>query len=209
VRLNNWDSNARPDPDAESGENASGQITPIESVISAKDSKNLHRQAELSEQIIEERQKRAAEPVHMEGLRPLPPEIRATLPGPGQLPGGPDALGLAPGMRRSVPAPFKRDRIAVDHHGKSWAYAPAWSVQPGDIVVDFGKIAENNNRITYKDISEVVVGEVVHLSSALRDAGGEQVAVGTDYLLVNIDGKEKVVSPTDQLRVFRVHEGDG
>jgi hypothetical protein len=189
MRPNNWDDNARPDPDAERGENASGEIVPIESVVSAKDSRNLHRQAELSEQIIEERQKRATEPVHMEGLKPLPPEIQKTLPGPGQIPGGPDALGLAPSMRRSIPEPFQRDRIAIDHHGKTWAYGKAETVKLGDIVVDFG----------------LVTGKAFAL--AREDVGGSaDVATDVSVLLTNVAGHTDKFGMFDDLRIFRVHE---
>jgi hypothetical protein len=190
TRNNTWDSSARPDPDAESGVNSQGEvITPIESAMTAKDVKNIHRQADLSAEIIEERRKRAAEPVHMEGLQPLPSGARMGLPGAGQIPGGPDALDLAPSMRRSVPAPFSRERISVDHHGKSWGYVRAELVEQDDIVVDFGKVRDKAFVLSREDM-----------------AGYEDVATEATVLLTNITGHARKFGMADQLQVFKVHE---
>lgn len=186
--MTRFDPEARPDPDARSDVNALGQeITPIEAVIDAKSTKKLHAQAELTEQIIAERQARAKEPVHMEGLKPLPADM-PRLPN-GVIPGGPGALGMVPSMRRSIPAPFQRQRIAIDHHGKTWGYATAATVEAGDIVVDFGRVGQVHQQIVYEEIA------------GIKAATGEQV------ILVNaIDGKTIVVDPSEQLRVFRVHD---
>jgi hypothetical protein len=183
-----WDSNARPDPDAESGvrESDGTTITPIEAVISGKSSKKLHAAAELTEQITEERAKRQSEPVHLEGLKPLPPGM-PRLPN-GVIPGGSDATTLVPSMRRTIPAPYKRDRIAIDHHGKTWAYMAAEKVQPDDIVVDFGKI------------------EWAALSTIYDEVAGVRAAVDVEVCMCNIAGQTKTFDPAEQIRVFRVHE---
>jgi hypothetical protein len=190
AKNNTWDSSARPDPDATAAENSQGEmITPIESVMTGKDVKNIHRQAELSAEIIEERRKRAAEPIHMDGLKPLPPGARMGLPGHGQIPGGPDALGLAPSMRRSVPEPFQRQRISIDHHGKTWGYVRAELVEPGDLVVDFGKVHDKTFVLTREDL-----------------AGYEDVATEATVLLTNVTGSARKFGMADQLQVFKVHE---
>ncbi len=185
--MTKWDSSARPDPDAESAYRDDGTlVTPIEAVISEQSSSKLHAAAELSEEIAEERSKRASEPIHMEGLRPLPPGM-PRLPN-GVIPGGDSATTLVPSMRKTIPAPFKRERISVDHHGKTWAYMQAAEVLPGDIVVDFGMVAAR---------SEVTCYEVV---------AGVKAAVGVEIHLWNILDERKVADPPDQLRVFRRHD---
>lgn len=206
MRMNKFDENARASDDALSGtgENASGQIIPLESVISEKDSRNMHREAELSEQIIAERTARANAPVHLEGLKPLPQELRNSAVGPGIIPGGPDALGMAPRMAHTIPPPYKRDRIAIDHHGKSWAYARAETVQPDDIVVDFGKVVKVYERVIHQDISEIGDGDLKIAPGLIT---GDRVAVGTEWVLVNVAGDSAIFDdPAEQVRVFRVHE---
>jgi hypothetical protein len=186
--MTKWDSSARPDPDAESGVRDDGTtITPIEAVIDGKSSKKLHAAAEMSAQISEERQKRASAPVHMEGLKPLPAGM-ARMPN-GVIPGGSDATTLVPSMRRSVPAPFKRESVNVGRHGKTWQYLPADQVAPGDIVVDFGRVVQRASRIRYGEIA------------------GRKVAVGDEILLVNPLEEVRPFDPADQIRVFRVHGG--
>ncbi len=187
--MTRFDPDARPDPDAESGVNSEGTtITPMEAVISGQSSKKLHAQAELSAQIMEERQKRAAEPVHMEGLKPLPPGL-PRLPN-GVIPGGSDALTMVPSMRRSIPAPYRRESINIGRHGKTWAYAQAGSVQPGDLVVDFGKIAAASEELIY---DEVVPGIKAPVRAEIR--------------LVNIAGEVRIFGQAEQIRIFRKHEG--
>jgi hypothetical protein len=185
--LNKWDSSARPDPNAESGVRDDGTvITPIEAVIDRDSSRKLHAQAELSAQIIDERAKRAAAPVHMEGLKPLPRGM-PRMPN-GVIPGGSGALDLVPSMRRSVPAPFSRESINVDHHGKTWAYIPADLVVKGDLVVDFGKVAESSENMIYDQIA------------------GRRVAVGRNLIMKNVFGESRTFKPSEQIMVFRVHE---
>lgn len=184
--MTKWDPDARPVSDAEPGVRADGTtVTPIEAVLDRGATKKLHAQAEMSAQIIEERAKRASSPVHMEGLKPLPGGL-PRLPN-GVIPGGPDSLGMVPSMRRSIPAPFSRESISVDHHGKTWAYMAADQVQSDDIVVDFGKIAEALSRTQYNVIA------------------GITAATGVEVLLVNIAGETRPFDPSEQIRVFRKH----
>lgn len=185
--MTKWDENARPDPNAESGTRDDGTvITPMESVISRDASKKLHAAAELSEQISAERRKRQSEPVHMDGLKPLPPGM-PHLPN-GVIPGGDAATTLVPSMRRTIPAPYQRPSISGGHHGKTWAYMAADDVRPGDIVVDFGKVDAKAHVLCYEEVA------------------GVKAAVGTEVHMWNIIDEQRVFAPTDQIRVFRVHE---
>lgn len=185
--MTRFDSDARPDDDARSGTgvNASGEIIPVEAAISATDTRKLHAQAELSEQILEERARRASAPLSMEGLRPLPPGTPRTPSG--VIPGGPGALGMTPAMRRTKPAPFKRQRISVDHHGKTWAYVRADEVRAGDIVPGVGKVEEAGTRVTYDAIA------------------GVRAATGSVTWLRN-GGSVTELDPAEQVLAFRVHD---
>lgn len=195
--MTRFDPDARPDDDARSGiaQNEQGTtITPIEAVISEKNTRSLHRQAELTEQIIEERQKRAKEPVHLDGLKPMPAGMRKNIAPSGVIPGGPDALSQTPSMRRAIPPPYQRPRISIDHHGKTWAYLQAHQVREGDIVVDFGKIAR-------------VTPYLKHDTELNPETGRfRRVATAEGILLANIAGESRDCGAQDQLRVFRVHE---
>jgi hypothetical protein len=185
--MTKWDPNARPVADAEPGVRDDGTVvTPIEAVLDRGATRKLHAQAELSAQILEERAKRAAAPVHMEGLKPLPPGM-PRLPN-GVIPGGPDALSMTPSMRRAIPAPFSRESISIGKHGKTWAYLSADQVQPGDMVVDFGKVDESFENTVYQQIT------------------GRRVAVSVQRSLINVFGETRTFEPSDQLMVFRVHE---
>lgn len=193
--MTKYDPDAKPDDDARSGiaQNAHGDtIVPMEAAISARDSTKLHRQAEFSEQIIEERSKRAGEPLRMEGLKPLPPEMMSQRTPRGVIPGGAGALDMVPSMRKTIPAPFKRPRIDIDHHGKTWGYLRARDVAAGDIVVDFGKI----ERVT----------PYVHHEPDFTSRGRPTVATREGIILTNIAGDGMDVDSHEQLRVFRVHE---
>lgn len=188
--MTRFDPDARPVKDAESGVNDQGTtITPIEAVIDARSTRRLHDDASLTEQILEERKKRA-EPVHMAGLKPLPAGLRA-VPGTGVIPGGEGALDLVPSVRRSIPPPFQRHRIAIDHHGKTWGYLRAEEVQRDDIVVDFGKVYALHAAISYEEVA------------------GVEAATGVVIVLENVAGETRRFAPEDQLRVFRVHEETG
>lgn len=191
--MTRFDPDGRPDDDARSGiaENEHGTtITPIEAMIDRDSTRKLHAQAELSAQILEERTKQAKAPVHMAGLKPLPDELRKAAPAAGVIPGGPDALGMTPRMARTIPAPYQRPRIAVDHHGKTWGYAAADTVEPGDIVVDFGKVERSTPYVQHELIA------------------GVRAATVEGIILTNIAGSQLDVKSDEQLRVFRVHDQD-
>ena len=175
------------DPDAVSDTNERGHtITPLEAMIDHGSTKKLHAMAEMAEQQTEERIKRHSEPIRMAGLKPLPPDVPRL--GPGQIPAGPDALGMTPSVRRSIPEPFQRSRIAIDHHGKTWAYARADSVAKGDILVDFGRV------------------EIAVTQGKREVIAGHSVLTGEVIILVNPENKVRECGLEDQLYVFRVHD---
>lgn len=123
----------------------------------------------------------AAEPVHAEDLRPISraeAATRTTFDGE-HLPG-------LPATRRVIPPPFRRDRIAVDHHGKTWQSIPADEVSAGDMTE--------------------LVGKVVLVQSVLRRdtiSGYRDVAVGTDIILTGAGGVTVAVDAAARVRVFR------
>jgi hypothetical protein len=129
-----------------------------------------------------ERDTRAAsEPVHAEDLRPISraeAARRTTFDGE-HLPG-------LPATRRVIPPPFRRDRIDVDHHGKTWRSIPADEVSSGDMTE--------------------LVGKVTGIVSVLRRetiAGRAGVAVGTDIILTGAGGVTATVDVAAPVRVFR------
>lgn len=188
--IGKFDPEGKVDDDARSGiaENEQGEvITPLEAAIAAKDTKNMHREAERAQEILDERRKRAKEPVHMDGLKPLPPGVNPG-GGPTQLQlGVPMEAGTQPSMRRSIPPPFKRKRIEIEHHGKSWAYLRAEQVRPGDQVVDVGLVNEVGTRVLHEEVN------------------GVWAATGAVIQLWNNDAVTEV-DPDEQVRVFRVHD---
>jgi hypothetical protein len=166
------------------GRNSEGRtITPIEAVLAKQDVDKLHEKAEA----------KTPEPVRLDGLTAVRARGAAGPRGgplPGVLPGGDgSSIPLMPRITRTIPAPYARPRIEGGHHGKTWAYAPAESVEPGDIVVDFGKVAEAWPRLVMDEI-----------------AGIGQVPVSAEVVLVNIIGDQMAVPEEEQLRVFRVQE---
>lgn len=211
--MTRYDKDARPDDDARSGisENALGEmITPLEAVIDAGSTRKLHREAERTQEIIAERRKRAAEPVQMAGLKPLPDALKKPGTSAGMIPGGPEALGMVPRMARTIPAPYQRPRIAIDHHGKTWAYAPAETVEPGDIVVDFGKVEMVDQQVVHGLVGDYVPkldwDVAPYLLQGATPDDPALVAVGVVVVVRNVAGVVREFEPGQQIRVFRVHD---
>jgi len=123
----------------------------------------------------------ASGPVHAEDLRPISAAeaaARATFDG--------EHLPAVPATRKVIPAPFRRDRISVNHHGKTWQSVPA-------------------DEVTYGDMTELV-GKVTGVTSVLRRetvAGRPDVATGTDIILTGAGGVTAVVDVAAPVRVFR------
>ena len=64
---------------------------------------------------------------------------------PGQLPS-------VPRRQRVIPAPFRRNRIDISHHGREWLVVPARTLRKDDLVVDRGKIVDTQWLIEYDTI---------------------------------------------------------
>jgi hypothetical protein len=157
-----------------------GRDVPVEAMVS-----------EQAMEKFEDHVRSQAGPVHAEDLIPVSrddPRIQGPSFGNGEV------LPNVPKMRRVIPAPFRRPRIAIDHHGKSWQVKLASAVQPGDILTEVGKVASARQVTRHVPRSELL-GEA---------AGGTDVlvAVGVDVVLTGISGCEKICGPDDQVRVF-------
>lgn len=201
--MTKFDPDAKKDPDAHPDVNDAGDtITPVEAVISHKDTRKLHAQAEEGErelrkhldyeqERLESQARKRSEPIRMDALKPLPPaQIGIQVPR-GTIPSGPDALSRTPSMRRTKPAPFQRQRIAIDHHGKTWGYLRADQVQVGDMVVDVGRV------------------ESLGIKAIREKVAGHDVLTGERVLMMNPLGEMREFGRDEQLRVFRVHEEPG
>lgn len=64
---------------------------------------------------------------------------------PGQFP-------AVPRRQRVIPAPFRRNRIDISHHGREWLAVQAGSLRSGDLVVDRGKVIETERIVEYDTI---------------------------------------------------------
>jgi hypothetical protein len=163
-----------------------GRDVPVEAMVS-----------EQAMEKFEDHVRSQAGPVHAEDLIPVSrddPRIQGPSFGNGE------TLPSVPKMRRVIPAPFRRPRIAIDHHGKSWQVKLAATVQPGDILTEVGKVALVRQMTRYVLRSEI-------LGTAADCAGDTHVAVGVDVVLTGISGCEKICGPNDQVRVFTAAPG--
>jgi hypothetical protein len=166
-----YDPGAQGDPRAVTDVNEAGQvIRPIESALKPASNEQLHEWAERAE-------KQSDKPVPMESLTPISqPDMTIQ---PGTMPGAPRTV-------RTIPKPFQRPRIDIEHHGKSWQNASASQVQEGDLVVDHGRIAEVIPHIVREEVN-----------------GVPDVAVADRIALINPLGEALICDPADRLRVFR------
>lgn len=101
--------------------------------------------------------------------------------------------------RRVIPAPYRRDRIAVDHHGKTWQPVRADQVRPGDIVPDIGLVADAREDVIYTTLADVAPAAAVLDPSRAR----ERVASGTRVTVTGAGGVVKTFRPGEAVRVFR------
>lgn len=157
-----------------------GRDVPVEALVS-----------EQALEKFEDHVRSQAGPVHAEDLIPVgrgDPRIQGPSFGNGEV------LPSVPKMRRVIPAPFRRPRIAISHHGKTWQVKLAAQVLPGDILPDVGKVALVRQVTRYVPRSELT-GEEAGSFDGL-------VAVGVDAVLTGISGCEKICGPNDQVRVF-------
>lgn len=135
---------------------------------------------------------RRSAPVHAGALKPISKAEaarRTTFDG--------QSLPRLPSTRRVIPEPFRRPVISLSlpwEPKKVWQYVRADQVLAGDIVPDIGLV---------QSVSQTVRREVL----ATPVMGWTDVAVGVD---VTITGPERYVTvdATDQVRVFRVEDGN-
>jgi hypothetical protein len=98
-------------------------------------------------------------------------------------------LPRVPSTRRVLPAPFRRERISLDRHGRAWTQCRADEVAAGDVVPDVGKIAETEQVLRYETV-----------------AGVPDVAVGMKVILTGVAGNRAAFDPGHPLRAFRLAE---
>jgi hypothetical protein len=125
-----------------------------------------------------------AAPVHQEDLVPITKAEsvrRTTFDG--------EHLPRAPATRRVIPAPFRRESISIDHHGRRWTTPRADEVAVGDVVVDLGKVASTETVMEYATV-----------------AGVPDVAVGMKILLTGIAGNQAEFEPGTRVRAFCLAE---
>jgi hypothetical protein len=155
-----------------------GKDVPIEALVSPG-ALDAHMEAEA----------RRSEPVHMEDLTAVAkgdPRIAMNFDG--------ESLPNAPATRRVIPAPFRRPRIELGHHGKSWQRLDACEVQPGDIVPDLGKITCSEAVTQYEPRHLFVPG-----------GGDDRVAVRVDWVLTGLGGTAHF-GRHEKLNVFTVEQ---
>ena len=154
-------------------------------------------EAFMSPAALEQAEKSASTaPVHAEDLRPIShaeAARRTTFDGK-NMPG-------VPATRRVIPAPFRRDRIAVDHHGKTWQSVRADQVREGDIVPDLGLVAEVREMVLYAPRSDFL--EPAERDYLTEDELVQPVAHGTAIRVLGAGANVLVLRPDAQVRVFR------
>jgi len=128
-----------------------------------------------------ERNTAKAAPVHAGDLKPISSAEaarRRTFNG--------ETLPSMPVTRRVIPEPFRKPRISIEHHGRSWQPCQAGRVEPGDTVPDVGLVTAVR--------TEVVRGTV---------AGVPDVATGMKTILTGAGGIERAFGPEEQVRAHR------
>ena len=141
-------------------------------------------EAFMSDGALEEVQARSSAPVHAEDLVPITKAEaarRTTFDG--------EHLPRVPSTRRVLPAPFRRERVSLDRHGRAWQSCRADAVEPGDVVPEIGRIAGTDFDIKYETV-----------------AGVPDVATGMKVILTGIDGNSAAFDPGQHVRAFRLAE---
>jgi hypothetical protein len=123
-----------------------------------------------------------APPVHAEDLVPITRDEavqRTTFDG--------ENLPRLPSTRRVIPAPFRRERVSLDRHGRTWQTCRAETVQAGDMVAGLGRVRETETVTRYETVS-----------------GVPGVAVGVKVIITGIAGNRAVYEPGQDVRAFRL-----
>lgn len=138
----------------------------------------------------------SAEPVHAEDLVPISKAEaarRTTFDG--------EHLPAVPTTRRVIPPPFRRQRISIDHHGKTWQSVRADQVLEGDIVPDLGRVAEVAEAVLYSPRRDFLApGQREQLT---EDELDEPVAHGMAIRILGAGANVLILRPDMQVRVFR------
>lgn len=154
-------------------------------------------EAFMSPAALEQAEKAASTaPVHAEDLRPISKAEagrRTTFDG--------ETLPGVPATRRVIPAPFRRPRIAIDHHGKTWQTVRADQVREGDIVPGLGRVAEAGEMVLYAPRRDFL--EPAEREYLTEDELVEPVAHGTAIRVLGAGANVLMLRPHDQVRVFR------
>jgi len=111
----------------------------------------------------------AAPPVPAEALVPISKAEaarRTTFDG--------QTLPNMPVTRRVKPPPFRRSRIEISHHGRTWQYVTAEKVQVGDTVPGVGEVTGRQIVRRYETV-EGVPGVAVGMKVILTGKGGNVV----------------------------------
>jgi hypothetical protein len=127
----------------------------------------------------------ASAPVYAEDLVPITKAEaarRTTFDG--------EHLPKMPATRRVIPPPFRRERISLDRHGRTWTTCPAEDVKAGDVVVDIGRVDRDAELVTrYETV-----------------AGIPDVAVAMKVIITGISGNRVPFTPGTRVRAFRLAE---
>lgn len=154
-------------------------------------------EAFLPDHVLQETQDATASAVHAEALRPISKAEaarRTTFDG--------KTLPNLPSTRRVIPAPYRRDRVVGGSHGKTWGYVRADQVLAGDIIPEFGLVAEAGAKVRYRPLHELL--DVADWKSVSAAKLKEPVAVGSTVVLTNPQGVTRNLDAGTQVRVFRV-----
>jgi hypothetical protein len=135
-------------------------------------------------------------PVHAESMVPISRSAAQGLIAGSAGPAVESELGISgrgmpmfPQTRRVIPAPFRRERINAERHGRTWHTCKAETLKPGDTVKGVGLLDEVWKEIRYETI-----------------AGVSKVAVGTDLIMRNAGGDLHRCDVSDIVEVHRVPE---
>ena len=153
----------------------------------------------LAAEMAHRRQENSKRPVYAGDLTPISKaeaQERRTFRG--------DSLPSMPATRRVIPKPFARDRIEIEHHGKTWQDVRAETIQPGDMVLSVGRVITVDPVVIYSNKAEMGIPPSEGLSAEMAELElANPVAVRVDLVLTNVVGDEFTVDSRAQVRVFR------
>lgn len=128
-----------------------------------------------------EQAQRPDQTVHQRDLVPISPAEaarRTTFDG--------QTLPKLPTLKRVIPEPFRRDRVSLDRHGRSWQNCRADQVAVGDMVPEVGRVVDVGTELKYETV-----------------AGMTDVATGMSVIITGAGGSKLVLQPGDSVKAFR------